>query len=494
MKHSKLIKTATYITLIIVLALPSLIMALYSYPVQDDFHYAYYGRKLMEEGHSLFSMAMAKTIEYYKTFCGCYTSTFLGYFFSGIINCDIWGIRIYEVLSGIFFYYTLFCFVKALVCDIMKQETKHSLNIYVLILACFNCLMYYSEHEDFYWFITSVQYLTISSCILLGASHFAKAILTCKSRYVVSATALGFLGSGGALNIAAFCCVTYLLVGLWAIFDQGKMKETIIIFGVTLIGAIINGIAPGNFIRKGKSVGISGAIEAIELSLKYAYERSVVHLNKPLFIAILICLIICVMMWERKNYHYQFRCPVTFTFIMFGCVAVVIFPVMIGYGWNTYQIICRGNFISDMAIYLFGIMAVAYWRGWITQTFEEHHLGLKTKKIIYAIIAVVMCILVIRVKWIEVPLVRGVRDIVSGECKRYSNFCVGVYDMIAQSEEEEVTLMINRVEDITCMITPQFYYGYYDYEKEYANRTIARFYNKKVVYLIDVENPDTTGL
>lgn len=494
MKHSKQIKSLIYIGLIIVLTLPSLIIALYSYPGQDDFHYAYYGRKLMEEGHSLFSMAMIKTIEYYKTFCGCYTSTFLGYFFSSIINCDIWGIRIYEVLSGIFFYYTLFSFVKALVCDIMKQEIYQSLNIYLLLLACFNCLIYYIDHDAFYWFITSVQYLTISSCILLGASHFAKATLTGKTRYVVSATVLGFLGSGGALNIAAFCCVTYLLVGLWAIFDQGKVKETVIIFGVTLVGAVVNGIAPGNFIRKGGNIGISGVIEAIELSLKYAYERIVVHMHKPLFIIILIFFMICVMMWEKKEYKCQFWCPVTFSFIMLGCVAIVIFPVMIGYGWDTYQIICRGNFISDMAIYIFLLITILYWKGWFTQNIKEHPLSVKNKKVVCLVIAVAMCVLIIQVKWFEVPLIREIKEIVSGDYREYSDFCVGVYNEIAESEEDVVTLTINRVEDNTCLNNPEFYYGYYDYQKEHANRTIARFYNKKVVYLINADDPDATGL
>lgn len=80
-KILSIIKYTIYLGLIVVLTLPSLILTLYSYPVQDDFHYAYYGRELMRQGYNLITMSFAKTWEYYITFCGCYTSSFLGYFF-----------------------------------------------------------------------------------------------------------------------------------------------------------------------------------------------------------------------------------------------------------------------------------------------------------------------------------------------------------------------------------------------------------------------------
>lgn len=46
-----------------------------------------------------------------------------------------------------------------------------------------------------------------------------------------------------------------------------------------------------------------------------------------------------------------------------------------------------------------------------------------------------------------------------------------------------VEITIKEVEDRTCMINPQFWIGYYDMDKEWGNRSIAKFYGKDAVYI-----------
>ena len=70
-------KKGIFILAVLVLTVPSLMITRYAYPCQDDFHYAFYAQETLAEGHGLFYMAMKWTIEYYKTFRGCYTSSFL---------------------------------------------------------------------------------------------------------------------------------------------------------------------------------------------------------------------------------------------------------------------------------------------------------------------------------------------------------------------------------------------------------------------------------
>jgi hypothetical protein len=323
--------------------------------------------------------------------------------------------------------------------------------------------------------------------ILIGIAVYIKAIDDEKISCVVWSSILGFLGSGGALNIAAFCCILYMLTALWSLAINKKRKLHLLIpFVVTLIGAVINGIAPGNYIRKGVPVGISDILNSFELSMKYAFERIVLLGNKPIFIAIIVALFL-INLKGKKNKNdlaFAYKMPITFSIIMLGFVAVVIFPVMIGYGLDTYKIICRSNFISDMAIYLFLLITVFWWSGWIRNHFVACILSNRIEKYTSFVIVAVVLIAVIGSDKLSVPLIREVKEIASGECKAYSEYCISLYDKIKECEGDVAEIYIKEMDDNTCMINPQIYIGYYDYENEYCNQTIARFYGKKAVYYI----------
>lgn len=77
----KILQRIIYLLIVATMTLPSIIITLYAYPVQDDFGYAYHAKETMKKGHGLLYTSFAYTIKYYKTFCGCYTSSFWGYFF-----------------------------------------------------------------------------------------------------------------------------------------------------------------------------------------------------------------------------------------------------------------------------------------------------------------------------------------------------------------------------------------------------------------------------
>ncbi len=95
----------------------------------------------------------------------------------------------------------------------------------------------------------------------------------------------------------------------------------------------------------------------------------------------------------------------------------------------------------------------------------------------------VLTVIIGRRKWKEVPFVRETREWYNGVYREYSDYCVGIYEQIAEAEGNIAEIVVREVKDTTCMIDPQFYIGYYDAEKEYANRTIARFYGKDAVYI-----------
>ncbi len=482
-KILQIVKYIIYIGLIIVLTLPSLVLTMYSYPVQDDFHYAYYGRELMQQGYNLITMSLAKTWEYYKTFCGCYTSSFLGYFFSAIINCNVWGIRIFELLNAIIFYMAVYAVLRTVIIYVMGYNRKKILPVYILLLLCFNALIHYGEQEDFYWFITSVQYLLITSFIFFGIALFLYALQSRSKKAAILAAILGFWGSGGALNIAAFCCILYFLSAIWGFCVKKEKAVSGTVFGVVLVGAMINGLAPGNYIRAGEPLTLSRLIEAVIDSFAYAFSRMEMFLKNPIYIAIIVILLVYLLICKSNNSKYGFYLPGLFSMVSFCFVSTIIFPVMLGYGKDIYPIICRSNFISDAAIYLFTFLTLFYWRGWFQRKFPSFAVTCRLENVILIVSALVLIVIVGNRKSKEVPFVRETREWYNGIYKEYSDYCIGVYKQIEEAAGSIVEITVKEVKDTTCMINPQFRIGYYDIDKEHANRTIANFYGKDAVYI-----------
>lgn len=481
-------KKGIFILAVLILTIPSLMITRYVYPCQDDFHYAFYAQETMAEGHGLFYMAMKWTIHYYKTFCGCYTSSFLGYFISGIINCDLWGIRIFEFCSLLLFYGALYLFVYAVSHKLMGFARERVLPFYCVLLAMLNGLIYYGWHEAFYWFITSIQYLMITSLILLGIAAFSFGLCEeagrKKTLFCIAASVLGFLGSGGTLSIAAFCCALYLLTALWGIADRREWKASSLIMGITLLGAIINGVAPGNYLRAGEAQTITDVIYAGKMSVKYAIERWETFAENPVFWIIMILLFAFVFSAERQQSKFDFKLPGLFVLVLFGFVSGIIFPAMLGYGYDVYEILMRGNFISDTAFYLYIFMGTLYIKGWLDRKYHTVSPKVVNRDTVWIGCFLLAALLVFeRDDWDRIPFIAEFRELSAGMFAEYSDFCVDIYRQIEESDQDIVEIHTDYVEQQVCLIGPQFFEGWYDPEEEYANRTIARFYGKRAVYI-----------
>lgn len=481
-------KKGIFILAVLALTIPSLVITRYTYPCQDDFHYAFYAQETLAEGHGLFYMAMKWTIEYYKAFCGCYTSSFLGYFISGIINCDLWGIRIFEFCSLLLFYGALYLFLYAIAHKLMGFPRERVLPFYCALLAMFNGLVYYVWHEAFYWFITSIQYLMITSLILLGIVSFSFGLREEAGRkrilFYILASALGFLGSGGTLSIAAFCCAFYLLVAMWGIVERREYKASCITMGITLLGAVINGLAPGNYLRAGEAKTIRDIIYAGKMSVKYTLERWETFVSNPVFWIIVILLLGFVFSSERQQGRFDFKLPGLFVLVLFGFVSGIIFPAMLGYGYDVYEILMRGNFISDTAFYLYIFIGMLYIKGWLDRKYSTVSQKIVNRDTICIGCFLLAALLVLeRDDWDRIPFIAEYRELSAGMFAQYSDFCVDIYRQIEESDQDIVEIHTDFVEQQVCLIGPQFFEGWYDPDEEYANRTIARFYGKRAIYI-----------
>ena len=105
--------TAVLVVAAFLLIIPTLLGTLYIVPILDDLYHAMAARQYMEEGYGLLSMAFTKTIENYRVAKPFYTSIFLMWFLSGLLDCSTWGIRIFALVNAAVFYFAIYVLLQS---------------------------------------------------------------------------------------------------------------------------------------------------------------------------------------------------------------------------------------------------------------------------------------------------------------------------------------------------------------------------------------------
>ena len=477
-----------YILLIIAMCLPSVIITLYTYPVQDDFYNTVVILEEIAQGRGAFLAACTKAVKGYTTYSGYYFSLFLTYYTDAIVQCDIWGIRIIQCIMAIGFHVIVCIFVSCIAKEVMHFDTNRALQISACIIACITCMHYFTENEDLYWFCASVIYLIPTICILLGIVLLIYAINKDNKKLLIPVAVLGFLAGGAVLNVAAFGCILFVMTAYWGIVVKKKVVMSLAGSIPMLFGGIINVVAPGNFLRKGSAITGSEVYETLIGSFQYTFDRFKMFFSEhPIFPALLIIIFLLLMESECKEYKYKFWIPLVFTFVMILSIVIMIFPVALGYGMDIYAIMERSNFISDFAIFLFSFLCIFYWRGWLAVKFPQFRIGQNRKGVVNVLILCIMCIGILKSDVSEMAAVRQTRELLNGDIKEFSDWNVSVIQAMEQGEGEIVEIITSSPKDNCCLINPKFYYGEYDPEIEFANRSMAMFYGKKAIYIYNVD-------
>lgn len=487
MRYKKYIVTTVYCLSIILMCLPSIIITLYTYPVQDDFHNTTVILSEMALGKNAFIAACSKAITGYTTYSGYYFSLFLTYFTDAIVQCDIWGIRITQFVMAVCFYFSLFLFMYCVTRWVMRYSVERALQTAAFLIACMTCLHYFADNEDLYWFCASVIYLIPMTFILLGIVLLIYAINNDNRILLIPVAILGFLSGGAVLNIAALGCILFVLVAYWGIVVKKKIMISLIGSIPMIVGGMINVIAPGNFVRKGTAITRDIVVETLIGTFHYTLERYGMFFSRhPLFPAMLLVLFILLLITECPKYKYKFYFPVLFSEVMFLSVMITIFPVALGYGMEVYAIMERSNFISDLAIFLFSFLIIFYWRGWLAIKLPNLVIRQRGKIVAYIIILSIFVVAFYKTNIREMAAVRQARELSNGRIKEYADWNVSVIKAM-ETEEDIIKIETNVPEDRTCLIGPKYFYGTFDYEKEPQNRSMMKFYGKKAIYIYNLK-------
>lgn len=301
-----------------------------------------------------------------------------------------------------------------------------------------------------------------------------------KIRYVVGASILGILSSGGKLQNAGFFCWAYLLFFGYAILYKKPIKYYLVPFLAAVAGALINVAAPGNYVRKAaqyESISVLAAgkytLIAVWQELSYLLSQTYVPI---ILLVIAILAVIYIHPVEKGIWN-----PVVVSAVMIVGWIISTFPVC--YGYASSHLVERTATTLDwfMVAGLFLIvLSIANW------------CKLKTVTISQGTIYVMVLLVIMNIGYMQnfvpitqLPGLKCWREILSGEAAQYHDEWIAVFKTIEASDEPVVEMQISDL--AACRDKVIKYPGMSENFGNWVCQAVARFYGKENVRVVTEE-------
>lgn len=482
LENSKLID----ILLVIGIVFPCLVylvISLYTYPTQDDFMYTAWMNEKMAEGHNVLASALIINADKYVNYRGYYLSSFLYYFFDGIINCSVLGTRIFCFVSILAFYLSLYGFINSVVRKVMHASSRLSLFAIFCVFTCLNCTYYFFEHEIFYWMCSTQVSLVPLAMIFGGGILFIDAI---NNQSVVRFAIVGIIGIlvGGSLpNIALIAAVIFTILLYWAIVVKKCIKPAILAYVPLVVGEMLNAFAPSSLNTVGEEEG--ELLLSLKQSAGFVYERAMELLRGFPIIGILFLFLLVVLLLEYKpKGDYRFPFPILFSVLIVFAQVIVTYPIILAYSYDVAKIMHRTLFVMDMFFYLSGVTVIFYWAGWIKTHIKLREELQKVKIPLYIALACV-CVLLSGYRLSTNALYNSTKELCNGNVRKYSSWVVNIMEQVKNSDDDIVTIYDKDMAENTPLRYPYYNFDYYDPDTEYVgNSAMAAFYGKKAIFIL----------
>lgn len=405
--------TALLIGIVLLLAVPLLLGAAYTYPAADDFIFESGSAEWARMNGSFFGHFLAAW-NYYMTWEGRYISNLFLFTILPFTRLGLNGFRIIMVMLSLFFELSLYFMVSGMVrfssspevVENSNRERNKKLFLYgVLLFATLGLPGTWIGKEIFYWYTGAIGYLIGVNILFLSLGCFFLANCRKKRRgYDICSALFGFMAAGTCPQVASFVC-SWLLIALLAVTLSAPSNRrqftfwNIFPFCASFLGAVINVAAPGSLSRSRLTMeeeGIHyGLADAVKDTFVCQKEELGQILRDPVFIALVITVVLVFVCCQEKMRKGGKRVNGIGALIMAVSVLLsqylCIFPVVLGYhGGGLYN--DRTKYVADFEIRFSLIFAVIYVAQYLSQIVSEHGIYNRTFCLASILCGVFLCI------------------------------------------------------------------------------------------------------
>lgn len=460
---------------VILLMLPFLAAVRYVVPVADDYSFATDVMGKINLGNSVIGAAVKQTVDTYMNWQGTYLSNFLVFFCLGITDVSVAGIRICLLLNMVLFfgaaYYLIHTVCSAFFEKNVNQWAKGIL-IFLIVLGLNVC----SPSENFYWLTGACAYTIPLSATFIGISMYYKWLTTKKTVLFWLSILVGAMASGGVLITAAAINVCYLCLFFYSFFVRKNRRSIleIIPWLCVFLGAIINVVAPGNFVRYTYSSSDGLPIVTAFVNMLKVYYHCI-RILQASGLWIWSCWAILLGLW-MCNVKTKLDMSINPVWIwIFGVVGVniTIFPVVAGY--NSVNAPGRAYFVFIIFIVLHTVFATIYTAMWLKKKFSI--CVERPYKPVLISIMVVLCLM--SVSNLAMGDFSGwiiTREVLDGTLKEFSEGTENILEEIQNSNDSIVFVQADYREptyllDIGLTSDPNYW----------INQALAEYYEKSEI-------------
>lgn len=268
--------------------------------------------------------------EMYFTWMGTYFSKFMQMLLHPV-NTGNGLMQLKLVMSGntILFMASFGFFLYALV---KENVEKRYLRIWLVVCGYIGVLGFQTWYEALYWYSGALCYSLPISLFFLA---FAILMLEKKEsigRNIIVGILL-FCGAGGNLAVVGAGCWLLIMITVNQLFQQKFRRKYVVLLIVTVIGALINVAAPGNYVRQALHDSGVHYIRAVIWSFDFMVRNCQwLFFKTPFLLFLIFAFLIGLAEGKRKPVNDTF----VKTIVALSAIApwIVGYPICLGYSTN----------------------------------------------------------------------------------------------------------------------------------------------------------------
>ena len=446
----------------------------------DDFSIANSMRPLGDSSWEYLMNCFRYVKKTYLNWQGTYSSIFVWSAINPLNGFGLAQLRVIMVSNVLLFFSSLFFLIFTVFTSFLKSN--YHIKLFVCACAAFMIVNSGAYPQVFFWFNGAATYCVPTTCLLISLSFFILSNTVKEKRvlFAVLASIFGIGSQGGSLSIAGVgCYLVFVLCFLFWLSSKRFSVTNAVVASIFLMGALVNTVAPGNYVRHAQFDEGIHPVRAIGLSImEYLHDMKKIISNNQFCVIFLLLVLFGAILYEKIQSDIKIYTVICVLLLITPLAAI--FPVMLGYGGNA-DIPDRVLFvINTVMVLVYSNLAIVagYWIAVFIKA--------KAIKPVRPICILTMLMLVFLVRAFivsdvrETIMVRTLSNLYHGKIQKYYAECKSIYEYLEESSEADVVInnYPQRVENFGI-------FELYSNPDEWVNTCVAQFYYKNSVRTTD---------